>query len=406
MEYAYVAFDEEGRLHRGRVEAADAREAERWAEERYLGVIGVRPVRRFEWRRLNVTLGGERVPPVETAFLLHQVAAMLRVGVSVGRALEMQAENTRHRRLRQIARALAERVARGGRVSEALALYPKVFGPIVVRMVRGAEGVGRLEAGLKDAGDHVMSGYVIAKRIAGAMYYPVFAMVLLVAAGVFMVWKVFPVLANMYEQFGVALPALTVWLIGFTRWAEAAGPYLAGGAALVAASAAAFLRTPRGRLLFDRYVLRAPVIGPVVRMGALTRFLRTLRSTLLSALPLDEAIELSAEATGNRHFAQEIEYARPQMVSGRGIAGPLRETGLFPPLVTQALDVGESTGTLDASLEGLVDYFEGELDRRVKGLADALNPILTVVAAAGVGFLMVATLLPMYYIMGHIKMPH
>lgn len=402
MQYRYVAVDEHGQVHRGQIEAADAAAARAWAAARYLVVLAVRPARAWWATPLRLTLGPPRVPPVPLAFYFRQVAAMLRVGVPIGRALALQAASTRHRTLRGIAQALADAVARGSRVSEALRAWPTVFPPLVVRLLRGAEETGHLEQGFQDAGDYLMAGYQIRKKILGALYYPVTAMALLIGAGIFLVYKVFPVLATMYQAFDVKLPGLTVALIAFTHWALAVGPRLGAGAAAGVGGLVGAVRTRRGRLARDRAILRIPLVGVIVQLGIWARFLRTLRSALGAALPLDEALDLAAAATANTHVQQAIRGVTPRIIAGQGLAGPLRDTHLFAPLIVQGLEVGEDTGTLDRSLESLVAYYDQELDQRVKGLAEAIQPILTGIAAVGVGFLLAATLLPLYYIMGHI----
>lgn len=406
MLFAYTAFDESGRLHKGELDAADTKEAERWVLEHHFGFVQVKSKRvgKPSWlAALTSPVGGTAVPPVQASFFCTQVAAMLRVGVPISQALAMQADTVRHKALRGIAKALADRVSQGNRVSDALSVYPRVFSPIVVRVLQGAEQVGHLEAGFQDAGEHIMAGHLITKKITGAMYYPGFAIVMLLGAGYFMVYDVFPKLVGMYAAFDVKLPGITVAMMNFTHFALQNGPHFLEVLVALVLSILAVLRTDKGKLIRDRLFLKLPVMGQVIRLGAVTRFLRTLRSALASALPLEEAVDLSAAASGNGLFRQEIGFAKPQIVSGQGISGPLKETNLFPPLITQGIEIAEETGTLDDALRGLVEYYENELNTKVAGIAEALNPILTVIAAIGVGFLMAATLLPMYYIMGHVK---
>jgi len=401
VQFAYTAFDADGRLERGVVDALDAREAEAWVNAHHFGCLAVKPVRPPLWR--GAWAGSDRISPVDVAFFFQQVAAMLGVGVSIHRALLNQAETLKPRRLRQVVQDVADRVARGQRVSDGLALYPQIFPPVVTRILWGAEEVGRLELGFQEAGQYVLSGYLLLKKVLGALYYPAAALILLVGAGYFMVYKVFPVLATMYTAFDVKLPAMTVAMIALTHASLRWGPWIGGALAAGAAGAIAWVRRPRGRRWLDRVRLRLPVLGPVFQLSAVTRFLRTLRLALLAALPLEEGLTLAAQATDNRHMAAELAVVIPGIAAGRGLAGPLRETGLFPALVTQGLQIGEDTGTLDDSLTHLLAYYDDELDRRIKGLAEALNPILTGIAAVGVGLLMAATLLPMYAIYGEIK---
>ncbi len=403
MQFAYVAFDEGGRLERGLVEALDAREAEGWVADHHFGFVSVRPMRP-SFVTLNLSVH-DTITPVDVAFFFQQVAAMLRVGVSIHRALLTQAETIKRKRFRQIIQDLADRVARGQRVSEGLALYPKQFPPIVTRLLRGAEEVGRLEMGFAEAGEFVLSGFLLMKKILSAMYYPIAAMLLVVAASYFMVFKVFPVLGKMYSAFDVKLPGLTQWMIAFTHVSVQWGPDIGGAVGLLVVAAVLLLRRPAGRLLVDRLKLKLPVVGVIFRLGSVTRFLRTLRLALMAALPLEEGLELAAAATDNRHFVQELGVVVPRIVAGQGIAEPLKETGLFPSLVIQGLQIGEETGTVDQSIHNLLAYYDDELTSKIKGLTEAINPILTGVAAIGVGFLMAATLLPMYSIYGQLKLP-
>jgi type IV pilus assembly protein PilC len=235
------------------------------------------------------------------------------------------------------------------------------------------------------------------------MVYP--SIVLTVAVGVTIVLLAFvtPTFEKMFKDFGGAMPAPTQFLIDLSHGLRSSWYWFVFVPVALVVAFKAFLRDPRGRKAWDKFVLKVPVFGPLIRKVAVARFTRTLGTLLSSGVPILDALEIVAKSAGNRTVENAILYVRAKISEGKNIAGPLADTQVFPPMVVQMIGVGEATGAMDAMLNKVADFYDDEVDVAIAALTSMIEPVLMVFLGAVVGGFLIAMYLPIFSIAGNIK---
>jgi len=400
--YAYKAFTGDGDPVRGLMEAPRSDDVRDALLARSLRVVDVRRRRRaLSPVALASALTGVR--PDQVVMFCRQLATFVRVGIPVVTAVTTIAEQSGSARMRAACAAMIADLERGASLSEALAAHPAVFPALTVDMVRAAEVSGDLVAVLGQAGRHIEREAAARRRIRAAMTYPsvVLGMAVLIAAG--MVAFVLPQFRDLFREYHTGLPLAVRVLLGVSDTLHAhAVPILLGVLVLVLALGRV-LRTDSGRMARDVLVLRLPLVGGMARAAAVERFCRTLSDMLVAGVPITRILPVIVATTGNRVYRRALREVAAQMTVGEGFSRPLRRTGLFPPMVTQMIRVGEETGTLDVHLaEASVMYGE-ELEYRIKRLTAVAEPVLVVGVATMVGFLAVSMVSAIYSLAGAIR---
>ena len=389
--YAYRAYTESGQRRDGQIDAAGTAAAEQalWLEG--LKIVEIHPA-----------------PPKKTMAdyfpsLYRQLATFVGAGVPMSRALSVIAEETSSPLFKRVILAVLADLERGQNLSEALVKHPKVFPALYIDLVRVAELTGNLETTLTQLAGYLRRDLNTLRRVRTAMIYP--AVILVVAAGVVLILVFFalPAFTRIFAEFNVELPLATRILIGtvdaIRNWALVIGGVIVAltGGIVVA------LRTERGVYLKDRLSIKVPILGPIVLSAVLNRFARTLAMVLKAGVPLGQTFDAVIASTGNTVFQRGLTTVRDQMTSGEGFAGPLIRTRLFPPMLTQMVRVGEETGTLDTYLEQAADFYEEELDYRIRTMTSLIEPVMTVAVGLVVGFIAVSLISAMYGLVGAIK---
>ena len=333
----------------------------------------------------------------------RQFSVMIDAGLPLVQGLEIIGTQADNEAFRKVLLDVKARVESGSTFADALGQHPKVFDELFVQLVRAGEIGGILDTILQRLGAYIEKNEKLKRRVKGAMVYPI--IVLLVAVGVLVVLIAFvvPTFEKMFKDFGGAMPAPTQFLIdlsyGFRRsWYLFIGVPVAAFLAFRAA-----IRSERGREIWDGFVLKAPVFGPVVRKVAVARFTRTLGTMLSSGVPILDALEIVAKSAGNRIIEKGILHVRAKISEGKNIAGPLADTGVFPPMVVQMIGVGEATGAMDAMLNKIADFYDDEVDVAIAALTSMIEPLMMVFLGGTVGFFMVAMYLPIFSMAGNIK---
>jgi len=402
MNYRYVAFDQMGQRVEGWLDVADEAAAEEALWEQGLTVAKLTPARkRLALHQTFPTFFG--VKRQDLIVFSYQLATLLTSGIAILPALQMLAEQSPKRALREVLQEIIARLKGGQSLSTALAAHPLAFPDLYTRTMEVGERTGNLEEVLRQLASYMQRQQDIVRKLRDALTYPIF--VLLVAIGVvaLMLTVAMPPMVEMFESFGAELPWPTRAMIAASNFTTAYGVYVLIGGLVLAGLSAWWSSQPSGRRLRDSVLLRVPIVGQVILQGQLARFARTSSVLVRAGLPLSEVIELAVHTAGNVPVAQALERAREALLAGQGLSGPLAEERLFPPLLAQMVRVGEETGTLEANLETLADFYEDEVDRKARLLASLAEPALTIFVGAVVGFIAISMVSPMYSIMSEIK---
>ena len=400
--YAYRAYTAAGERRDGRIEAAGTSAAEQslWLEGLKIVRLNPAPPPKTMADYFPTLF---HISAADVILFTRQLATFVGAGIPMSRALGTMAEETASPLFKRVILAILDDLERGQNLSDALAKHSQVFSSLYIDLIRVAELTGNLEATLTELAMYLRRDLSTLRRLRAAMIYP--AVILVVATGVVIILVVFalPAFVRIFAEFRVQLPLPTRILIGIVTFIETWGLAIGGVVLALAAAIITALRTERGRVLKDTLLIRAPIFGPIVLSAVLNRFARTMAMVLKAGVPLGQTFDAVIASTGNRVFQRGLNTVKEQMTSGEGFAGPLIRTHLFPPMLTQMVRVGEETGTLDTYLEQAAEFYEEELDYRIRAMTSLIEPVMTVAVAVVVGFIAVSLISAMYGLVGAIK---
>lgn len=338
----------------------------------------------------------KKIPAKELAVSLRQMATMLQSGLTLVRALGVLAQQTRSEYLTEVLSGVRDDVERGRSLSDSLARHPKVFGRLVIAMVRAGETGGVLDQTLGRLADTYEKEADLRRKVKSAMTYPavIGSMSVLIVSAMLIV--VVPTFESLYKDLGGTLPLPTQILLLFSRGLRS---YFFLWVALGSATVFGFLRwraTPGGRATLDAALLKIPIFGQLFLLTSLARFSRTFASMLRAGVPVLQALDITRETAGNMVIADAIGKVSISVRDGSSISKPLEEAGVFPPLLTQMIAVGEETGSVDDLCEKVAEHFESEVDAAVAAMTSLVEPVLIAFLGVVIGGMVVALYLPMF----------
>ncbi len=345
---------------------------------------------------------GTGIKRIEVSRFTRQFATMIGAGLPMVQCLDILATQMENKELAKIVQQVKDSVQGGATLSEALARHPKIFDQLYTNMVEAGEVGGALDAILNRLALYREKADRLIRKVKGAMVYPSVVCIVAVAVTIGMLAFIVPVFAKMFGGLGAELPKPTQVVLGISN-------FLKGNIGLIIFGTLGGLgvfiwwkRTPSGALLWDKFLLSSPVLGNLVRKSSIARFTRTLGTLLASGVSILEALEITAKTAGNLVVANAINKSVLSIAEGDTITSPLKETGVFPPMVTQMIAVGEKTGGLDEMLNKIADFYDEEVDEAVSALTSVIEPIIIVVMGVVIGGILIAMYLPMFDIIGKI----
>src|SRR6202451_4109273 len=346
------------------------------------------------------TFGGG-VDSKELAIFTRQFSVMIDAGLPLVQCLEILAGQQENKVFQKVLTGTRAAVEGGSTLSAAMRQYDKVFDALYVNLVEAGETGGLLDTILQRRSSYIEKNVKLKRAVKSALVYPV--AVLSVAAGVIvlLLWKVVPIFATLFLGLGVALPLPTRVVIGLSNFVGS----IFGLLILVFVVAGivglkVWYGTPAGRMGIDGVLLKLPMIGILLRKIAVARFTRTLGTLISSGVPILEGLDITARTSGNAVVERAITATRKAVEAGRSLVDPLKETNVFPGMVTQMIGVGEQTGAMDAMLQKIADFYEDEVDASVKDLLTAMEPIMIVVLGVVVGGIVISMYLPLFSLIG------
>jgi type IV pilus assembly protein PilC len=346
---------------------------------------------------------GSGIKKIHISRFTRQFSTMIGAGLPMVQCLEILSQQMESAGLRKIIGQVKESVQAGTTLSEALSRHKKVFDDLYVNMVDAGEIGGALDVILTRLALYREKADALARKVKGAMIYP--AVVMTVAMGVtfIMLTYIVPVFAKMFAGLGAELPAPTKFILalsGFLRGNILTGLVLI---ILLVIGYRFYSKTEKGRLNIDRAKLKIPLIGDLIRKSVISRFSRTLATLISSGVPILDALDITARTSGNRVIHDAIKKSVLSIAEGETITQPLKQCGVFPPMVTQMISVGEKTGGLDDMLSKIADFYDEEVDAAVAALTSVIEPIIIVFMGIVIGGILISMYLPMFDIIGKIQ---
>jgi len=326
----------------------------------------------------------------------RQFATMVNAGLPLVQCLDVLGRQLDKPHFKKVVQTVTSDVEGGSTLAEALEKHPKIFSDLFVNMIAAGEAGGILDVILGRLAVFLEKADALQRKVKGAMTYPTIVLTVAGGACIFMLMFVIPVFAKMFADFGGVLPAPTRIVMNLSDFLKAYWWALGGGAAILTFIFKRYRATVNGKMVTDRLALRIPILGTVLRKSAVARFTRTLGTLIGSGVPILQGLEITAKTAGNAVIQKAIQDTAVSISQGDTIALPLKESGVFPPMVVQMISIGEQTGALDEMLSKIADFYDDEVDSAVEALTAAIEPIMIVVMGTMVGGMLVAMYLPMF----------
>jgi type IV pilus assembly protein PilC len=400
MLYSYQARDMAGNIFKGLMEA-DSRTmvVQNLLHQNYV-VLDVREEKvRSAARGREINLNA--LHPVKTrdlAAYTRQLSTMIGAGLPIIRCFSILAEQTQNPNLRKASLDISSDLESGLALWEALRRHKAIFPSMFVYMVRSGEAGGVLDEVLTRLADNLEREEEIKHKVRSASVYPIILLTLAVLVVAFMLTYIMPSFVASFTQAGQELPAYTRFMMGISAFLSSYGLLIIIALLLIAALLMYWGRQDSGRLFFDSLYLKLPLVGKTVNRVVVSRFTRTLGALIGAGVPIVQALEVLEDAVGNKVIGNSIARARASIKEGQPIAAPLRETGVFEPMVTHMIAVGEETGSLDEMLERMAVFYDREVKYAVESLTSALEPLLIILVGGLIGSIIVAIYLPIFSI--------
>ncbi|MBY5993133.1 type II secretion system F family protein [Ferrimonas balearica] len=393
--YRYTGRDGTGTRVTGELEAASESAAADQLMRRAIIPLSLEPFEpstAIDWKRLLQ----RRLPLAELLMFTRQMLSLTRSGIPLLQALAGLAESQRHPLLRETLQDITEQLTAGRTLSAALNAHPRVFSPMYVAMVHVGENTGKLDEVFERLSGHLEQEQDTRRRIQAALRYPVLVLGFIAVAVAVLNILVIPKFAQMFAKFGAELPLPTRILIATSEFFVGYWPLLLVGLVGGLLGLKIWLGTAAGRLRWDTWKLRLPIVGSIVTRASLSRFARSLSMMLRGGVPVNQSLSLVADAVDNRFMHDRIIGMRRGIEGGDTIRRTAGSAELFTPLVLQMIAVGEETGRIDELLDDVAAFYEREVDYELKGLTAKIEPILLVLVAGMVLVLALGIYLPMW----------
>jgi type IV pilus assembly protein PilC len=346
---------------------------------------------------------GTGVKKVHISRFTRQFATMIGAGLPMVQCLEILSQQMESAHLRRVVGEVKESVQAGTTLSEALSRHKKIFDDLYVNMVDAGEIGGALDVILTRLAIYREKADTLARKVKGALIYPGVVMTVAIAVTFIMLTYIVPVFARMFSGLGAELPGPTRFILSLSAFIR--GNILTGVVALVLLIVAYrfYYKTDQGRFNIDKLKLKIPLIGDLIRKSSIAKFSRTLATLMSSGVPILDALNITARASGNRVIHDAIKKSVVSIAEGETITQPLKQCGVFPPMVTQMISVGEKTGGLDDMLSKIADFYDEEVDAAVAALTSVIEPVIIVFMGIVIGGILIAMYLPMFEIIGKIR---
>ncbi len=391
--YKYKAIDEAGKSVQGVIDADSPKGATDKLKRQGVFLSSLNEVKEGRARSI---IPFKSVNISELAVTTRQFSTLISAGLPLEASLTALSEQTEDKRLGQVLTQVKDRVSEGSSLANALGEHQNIFSDLYINIVRAGEASGTLDIVLLRLADFLEKQAALTSRVRGALIYPIFMFVIGGGVLFFTMTYVIPRIGKIFEESDSALPMMTVILINISGFLSNNILLMLILTAVVVLAALRFYKTERGKMFFDRLSLKLPVFGKITTMVVISRFTRTLGTLLSSGIPLLEALKIGEAVMGNEVYCRTLEEVRTNVREGASLAQPLRDSGVFPPLVSRMIAVGEQTGEMEEMLVKVADIYDQQVETMVSTLTSLLEPVMIVIIGAIMGFIVFAVLLPIF----------
>jgi type IV pilus assembly protein PilC len=355
-------------------------------------------------KEFNLPTFGGGIDAKELAVFTRQFSVMIDAGLPLVQCLEILAGQQENKIFQKVLTATRGSVEGGATLSAAMRAHPKVFDALFVNMVEAGETGGILDTILQRLSSYIEKNVKLKRAVKSAMVYPIGVISIAGAVITLLLWKVVPIFATLFAGLGVDLPLPTKIVIALSNFVGSIfGLLIVVGAVGIVIGIKVWYGTEQGRYALDSLTLKLPVVGLLMRKIAVARFTRTLGTLIASGVPILEGLDITAKTAGNAVVERSLQKVRKSLEEGKTLTEPLKESEVFPGMVTQMISVGEQTGAMDAMLQKIADFYEEEVDAAVKDLLTALEPVMIVFLGVVVGGVVISMYMPLFSLIGKLS---
>jgi len=341
----------------------------------------------------------EKVRLKELAVYSRQLSVLIDAELPLMQSLTILAEQTKNKYFHRVITSVREDVEAGSTLNQAKRKFPKVFDDLYCNLIASGEQSGSLDIMLRRLSEYIEKTVKLRAKVKQAMIYPSAILIFAVLVAIFMLWKVIPVFASIFIELGAELPMLTAAVIALSRFVSKYIIFIFLGMIGLVVGFRYFRKTEQGRWATDRWILKIPLFGELLRKVAISRITRTMSTLVAGGVPMLEALRITSSTAGNVILESAVMNARQDVAEGKSLTDAFKETGQFPFMLTQMVSVGEATGTLDEMLSKLADFYDEEVDAAVSSLLSVMEPVMLIFVGGMVGSLVISMYLPIFSLM-------
>jgi len=394
--FAYTGRTRSGEVVSGERAADSMENAVAALRREQLVITRIAPAKAKAAAAVKAIRSKKKVKAKNLAIFTRQFSVMIDAGLPLVQCLEILGSQEEDKNFAAVILQTRADVEGGAALADAMRKHPGTFDALYTNMVAAGEAGGILDAILKRLAVYIEKNVKLVSQVKSAMTYPIAVISIAAIVVLVILWKVIPTFAALFAGLGAELPLPTQIVIWLSNSVVRLMPFIVAGVIAGIYGLRQYYATNNGRHTIDRMLLRAPVIGMILRKISVARFCRTLATLISSGVPILDGLEITAKTSGNAIVEDAIMSTRKSIERGETIAAPLKETGVFPPMVSQMIGVGEATGALDTMLAKIADFYEEEVDTAVAGLLTLLEPVMIAFLGVVVGGIVIAMYLPIF----------
>lgn len=389
--YFYIVADKAGKEKRGKMEANNRDAAkELLKKDGYVILSLEEQSQQFD---MNFTFG-RKLKPRDLSVFCRQFVSILESGVAMKEALVMLEEQTENKTLKKSIAEVLTNIEKGNSLADAMRGESHVFPPMLINMVEAGESSGNLEMAFSRMAEQFEKEAKLKATVRKATVYQIVLIFACIGVIGVMLLYVIPIFIDMFKEIDMEMPAFTMFVMGLSEWAGTHVYIIVGVAVAIFAAYQAYYRTEGGRKNIDRIKMKMPLFGQLVVKSNCSRFARTASTLLAAGVPMIDCLDIVSRIVNNIHYSMAIQNAREEVMKGIPLSEPLRDAGIFPPMVYHMTGIGEETGNIEQMLNKLADYYDEEVEITTQTILAAMEPLIIVFMAVVVGSLVVASILP------------
>lgn len=389
--YFYIVADKAGKEKRGKMEANNRDAAkELLKKDGYVILSLEEQSQQFD---MNFTFG-RKLKPRDLSVFCRQFVSILEAGVAMKEALAMLEEQTENKTLKKSIAEVLTNIEKGNSLADAMRGESHVFPPMLINMVEAGESSGNLEMAFSRMAEQFEKEAKLKATVRKATVYPIVLIFACIGVIGVMLLYVIPIFIDMFKEIDMEMPAFTMFVMGLSEWAGTHVYIIVGAAVAIFVAYQAYYRTEGGRKNIDRIKMKMPLFGQLVVKSNCSRFARTASTLLAAGVPMIDCLDIVSRIVNNIHYSMAIQNAREEVMKGIPLSEPLRDAGIFPPMVYHMTGIGEETGNIEQMLNKLADYYDEEVEITTQTILAAMEPLIIVFMAVVVGSLVIASILP------------